>query len=82
MPARPVTLLDIVTTAAILFAVAAGLLIVFGVMKIINFAHGGFLTIGGYSALLVTKLGWNPWWSLGVRVRDRLSCAAMSSSGS
>lgn len=59
------TLLDIVTTAAILYGVAAGLLIVFGVMKIINFAHGGFLTVGGYSALLVTKLGLNPWWSLG-----------------
>jgi branched-chain amino acid transport system permease protein len=58
-------LLDIVTTAAILYGVAAGLLIVFGVMKIINFAHGGFLTVGGYSALLVTKLGLNPWWSLG-----------------
>lgn len=57
------TLLDIVTTAAILFAVSAGLLIVFGVMKIINFAHGGFLTVGGYSALAVTKLGWNPWFS-------------------
>jgi urea transport system permease protein len=61
-------LLDIVTTAAILYAVAAGLLIVFGVMKIINFAHGGFLTIGGYSALIVTRLGWNPWWSLGFAV--------------
>ena len=33
-------------------------------MKIINFAHGGFLTVGGYSALLVTKLGFNPWWAL------------------
>ncbi len=57
-------LLDIVTTAAILYSVAAGLLVIFGVMKIINFAHGGFLTLGGYSALLVTKLGWHPWWAL------------------
>jgi urea transport system permease protein len=57
-------ILDIVTTAAILYAVCAGLLIVFGVMKIINFAHGGFLTVGGYSALLVTKLGINPWWAI------------------
>jgi branched-subunit amino acid ABC-type transport system permease component len=57
-------LLDMLTTAAILYGVAAGLLIVFGVMKIINFAHGAFLTIGGYAALLVTTLGWNPWWSL------------------
>ncbi len=54
-------LLDVVSTAAILFVVAAGLLIVFGVQKIINFAHGGFLTIGGYAALVVTQLGWSPW---------------------
>ena len=57
-------LLDIVTTAAIFYIVAAGLLIVFGVMRIINFAHGGFLTIGGYSALLVTNLGLDPWLAL------------------
>jgi len=57
-------LLDIITTAAILFSVSAGLLIIFGVMKIINFAHGGFLTVGGYSALLVTRLGLDPWWSI------------------
>ena len=39
--------LDVITTAAILFIVSAGLLIVFGVMKIINFAHAAFLTVGG-----------------------------------
>jgi branched-subunit amino acid ABC-type transport system permease component len=54
-------LLDVVTTASILFVVSAGLLIVFGVLKIINFAHGGFLTVGGYAALVVTELGWQPW---------------------
>src|SRR5260370_1371009 len=53
--------LDIITTAAILFAVASGLLIVLGVLKIVNFAHGAFLTMGGYSALLITQLGWSPW---------------------
>jgi branched-chain amino acid transport system permease protein len=57
-------LLDIISTASILYSVAAGLLIIFGVMKIINFAHGGFLTLGGYSALIVTKFGWNAWLSL------------------
>jgi branched-chain amino acid transport system permease protein len=55
-----VLLLDVLTTAAILFVVAAGLLIVFGVLKIINFAHGGFLTVGGYAALVGTQLGLNP----------------------
>jgi urea transport system permease protein len=56
-----VLLLDAVTTAAILFAVASGLMIILGVMKLINFAHGAFLTIGGYAALVVTQLGWSPW---------------------
>jgi branched-chain amino acid transport system permease protein len=46
-------------------------------MKIINFAHGGFLTIGGYSALIVTRLGWNPWWSLGFAVAIGVVCGAI-----
>ena len=56
--------LDILTTAAILFVVAAGLLITYGVLKIINFAHGGFLTLGGYSALVATQLGLSPWLAI------------------
>nr|WP_041756432.1 branched-chain amino acid ABC transporter permease [Bradyrhizobium sp. ORS 278] len=53
--------LDAVTTAAMLFIIAAGLLIVFGVMKIINFAHAAFLTVGAYSALVGAQLGL-PWF--------------------
>jgi branched-subunit amino acid ABC-type transport system permease component len=52
--------LDIITTAAILFIVSAGLLIVFGVMKIVNFAHAAFVTVGAYSALVVSRLGLPP----------------------
>ena len=52
--------LDIVTTAAILFIVSAGLLIVFGVMKIINFAHASFITIGAYTALVASRFGLPP----------------------
>jgi hypothetical protein len=36
--------LNVITSSAILFIISAGLLIVFGVMKVINFAHGAFLT--------------------------------------
>ncbi len=53
--------LDIVTTAGILFVVASGLLIILGVMKLINFAHGAFLTIGGYAAVMGTGWGLSPW---------------------
>ena len=56
--------LDMITTAAILFTVASGLMIILGVMKLINFAHGAFLTLGGYSAYVMTNLGWSPWMSI------------------
>ncbi|KMO40364.1 amino acid ABC transporter [Methylobacterium variabile] len=57
-------ILDILTTAAILFVVAIGLLAVFGVLKIINFAHGAWLTVGAYCAVVTAKLGLNPWAAL------------------
>jgi branched-subunit amino acid ABC-type transport system permease component len=56
--------LDVVTTAAILFIVSSGLLMVFGVMKIINFSHGAFLTVGGYSSVIVARFGLDWWWSV------------------
>ncbi|HWP58383.1 MAG TPA: branched-chain amino acid ABC transporter permease [Candidatus Acidoferrales bacterium] len=39
--------------AMLLFLLAAGLSVVFGVMKVINLAHGSFYLIGGYVALSV-----------------------------
>jgi branched-chain amino acid transport system permease protein len=56
--------LDILTTAAVLFIVTAGLMVIFGVMKIVNFAHGAFLTMGAYSSFVVTQLKLNPWLSV------------------
>ncbi len=59
-----VEFLDVVTTAGVLYIVAVGLLIVYGVLKIINLAHGAFLAVGAYAAVITTRLGWNPWSSL------------------
>ncbi len=42
--------------------VAVGLTIIFGVLRIVNFAHGGFLMLGAYSTLfLVSHLGVDPY---------------------
>jgi urea transport system permease protein len=57
-------LLDVVTTAGVLYIVAVGLLVVYGVLKIINLAHGGFLAMGAYAGVLTTWAGWNPWTAL------------------
>src|SRR6056297_3606003 len=54
---------DMISTSAILFIVASGLMIILGVMKLINFAHGAFLTVGGYAAYLTTEAGLSPWFA-------------------
>ena len=53
-------LLDVVTTAGVLYIVALGLLVVYGVLKIINLAHGAFLSLGAYAGVIATSLAWNP----------------------
>lgn len=68
--------LDMLSTAAILFIVSCGLLLIFGVMKIINFAHAGFMTLGGYAQLLVTQWGWNPWLGGAVALAIGICCGA------
>ncbi len=43
------------TTAMFLFLIASGLSLVFGVMRVLNFAHGSFYMIGAYLAWQVVK---------------------------
>jgi branched-subunit amino acid ABC-type transport system permease component len=57
-------LLDVITTAGVLYIVALGLLIVYGILKIINLAHGAFLALGSYAAVIATWRGWDPWSAL------------------
>jgi branched-chain amino acid transport system permease protein len=51
--------------AAVLFLVAAGLQLVFGVQKIINLACGSFYALGAYFGVTfiayATQLGLSPW---------------------
>jgi branched-chain amino acid transport system permease protein len=42
-----------VSYGALLFLLAAGLSLIFGVMRIVNLAHGSFFLLGGYVALTV-----------------------------
>lgn len=45
--------LDALSLAAIYFLAAIGLAITFGVMRVINMAHGEFLTLGAYTGYVV-----------------------------
>ena len=50
-------LLDGLTYASYLFIVSLGLTIIFGVMKILNVAHGSFYAWGAYTAAIGSDIG-------------------------
>jgi branched-chain amino acid transport system permease protein len=56
MQATLTILIDGITYASWLFIVAVGLTLVFGVLKILNIAHGSFYALGAYAA--ASFVGW------------------------
>ncbi len=49
---------------AILALISSGLAIIFGMMRVINLAHGEFLMLGAYAVVVATKAGINIWISM------------------
>ena len=74
-------LVDGVTYASWLFIVALGLTLVFGVLKILNIAHGSFYALGAYAA--ATCVAWftamelSPWLSLFALLLGAVAVAAV-----
>ncbi len=50
-----ITLLDGLTAAALYFIVASGFTLIFGLMRVVNMAHGAFFLLGGYIALKIQR---------------------------
>lgn len=53
--------LQLLTGIAMLVLISAGLAVIFGMMRVINLAHGEFLMLGGYAAILAEAQGINLW---------------------
>jgi branched-chain amino acid transport system permease protein len=74
-------LVDGITYASWLFIVALGLTVVFGVLKILNIAHGSFYAVGAYAA--ASFVGWfataglPPWTSLVALLTAAIAVAAV-----
>lgn len=54
-----VVFLEILYMIAFLALISAGLAIVFGMMRVINLAHGEFVMLGGYATIACAKAGIN-----------------------
>ena len=50
-----ITLLNGLTAAALYFVVASGFTLIFGLMRVVNMAHGAFFLFGGYIALRLQR---------------------------
>lgn len=55
---------EVLSAIASLLLISIGLAVIFGMMKVINLAHGEFLMLGGYAAITATNAGLNIWLSM------------------
>jgi branched-subunit amino acid ABC-type transport system permease component len=53
--------IQVLYTIASLGLISIGLAIIFGMMRVINLAHGEFLMLGGYAAIVATNHGVSIW---------------------
>ena len=61
MDLAAIVVIQVLYGIASLVIISAGLAVIFGMMKVINLAHGEFLMLGGYATLGALKLGINLW---------------------
>ena len=59
-----VQLLNGLASASSLFLIAAGLTLIFGVTRVVNFAHGAFFMLGAYVGLFAAEMTGSFWAAL------------------
>src|SRR5438876_6901918 len=64
MDLAAVLMLEILNGVASLVLISLGLAVIFGMMRVINLAHGEFLMLGGYAAITAFNLGVNLWFAM------------------
>ena len=55
---------NVVTGIATLVLITLGLGVIYGMMKVINLAHGEFMMLGAYTAVIANQAGVNIWLSM------------------
>jgi branched-chain amino acid transport system permease protein/urea transport system permease protein len=64
MSALAIQGLNALSIATILILVSLGLAVIFGMLGIINLAHGEFFMLGAYCVATAVAAGLSPWWGI------------------
>ena len=64
MDLAAVVVIQVLYAVASLVIVSAGLAVIFGMMKVINLAHGEFMMLGAYATIVANKAGLNLWLAM------------------
>jgi branched-chain amino acid transport system permease protein len=59
-------LLNGLVYGVLLFLIAAGLSLIFGLMNVVSLAHGSFFMLGAYFGLSIFRITGGFWWALGL----------------
>ncbi|MEZ5856087.1 MAG: hypothetical protein R3D67_15560 [Hyphomicrobiaceae bacterium] len=71
--------LNALSQASLLFFIACGLTLIFGIMRIINFAHGAIYMLGAYIGYSIAALTGQFWLAIVLAPSPSASSAAFSS---
>ena len=64
MDLAAVVVIQVLYAVAGLILISAGLAVIFGMMKVINLAHGEFMMLGAYATIVANKAGLNLWLAM------------------
>lgn len=64
MDLAAILILQAGSTIATLVIISIGLAVIFGMMRVINLAHGEFIMLGGYTVYVATDAGVNLWFAM------------------
>jgi branched-subunit amino acid ABC-type transport system permease component len=64
MDSVAITFIQVLSAVASIALLSIGLAVIFGMMRVINLAHGEFLMLGAYSLLVAIKHGVNLWFAM------------------
>ncbi|QLE54643.1 branched-chain amino acid ABC transporter permease [Nostoc sp. TCL26-01] len=67
-----------IAVGSIIALAAVGLTLTYGILRLSNFAHGDFLTLGAYLTLLVNSFGVNIWLSMILAVVGTVAAMLLS----